>query len=370
MSTIFPQCPSPPDWQLDWDAINSDYSWVRAMANCPQDAFHHAEGNVWIHTGMVCEALAEMPAWRALPDVERSIVFAAALLHDVAKPVCTRHETGRITSRGHSSRGEVMARKILWDMDVPMMMREQVAALIKYHQIPFFLLERSDSQRVLFKVSQSARCDLLSLVAEADARGRVCQDQQKLLDNISLFVEYSRDQDCLIGPRRFPSDHSRFQYFRKEDRDPNYCAYDETACEVVLMSGLPGAGKNYWIAQNLPDWPVISLDDLREELEVDPTENQGPVVSEARERAREYLRRKQSFIWNATNISRQIRSQCIDLFAAYNARVRIVYIDVSQQTLFRQNREREKPVPADVINRLLDRWEVPDLTEAHRIDWG
>ncbi|HZS43588.1 MAG TPA: AAA family ATPase [Blastocatellia bacterium] len=369
MSIIFPQCPSSPEWTLDWESINNEYPWVRAMADCPQDPIHHAEGDVRIHTRMVCESLAEMSAWQMLTEADRSVVFAAALLHDVAKPVCTRHEDGRITSRGHSPRGEVMARSILWSMGVPMVLREQVAALIRFHQIPFFLLERSDSKRVLFKVSQSARCDLLSLVTEADARGRICKDKQRLLDNIALFVDYSREQNCLDRPRQFPSDHSRFLYFRREDRDPDYLAYDDTICEVVLMSGLPGAGKDYWIAENLPDWPVISLDDLREELDIDPAESQGRVVAEARERAREFLRRNQSFIWNATNISRRIRQQCIDLFAAYNARVRIVYVDVPEETLFRQNRERNNPVPADVIRRLLDRWEVPDLTEAHKVEW-
>ncbi len=43
----------------------------------------------------------------------------------------------------------------------------------------------------------------------------------------------------------------------------------------------------------------------------------------AREQARLYLRAGR-FIWNATNISRQIRTQRIDLFADYEA-VRIVH---------------------------------------------
>ena len=51
------------------------------------------------------------------------------------------------------------------------------------------------------------------------------------------------------------------------------------------------------------------------------------MVARARERAREYLRRKQSFIWNGANINRQQREHCISLCAAYNARVRIVYME-------------------------------------------
>lgn len=369
MSEQFSWCPSPPDFHVVWEGIEQEFPCLKQMAGCPQDSLHHAEGDVYIHTQMVVAALASIRKWRALPPLEREIVFVAALLHDVAKPACTRVEDGRITSRGHSKRGAIMARSLLWSRGMPMAAREQVVNLIRHHQIPFFLIDQPNSQRTLFAVSQRTRCDLLALVTEADARGRVCADQQQLLDNISLFVQYAEEQNCLSGPRQFPSDHSRFLYFRKEDRDPDYLAYDDTVCEVVMMSGLPGAGKDYWVVENLPDWPLISLDELRRELKVSPTANQGPVVSQAREMAREYLRRKQSFVWNATNISRQIRELSINLFAAYNARVRIVYVEAPEDRLYAQNRERADAIPAEVIRKLTARWEVPDLTEAHRVDW-
>jgi predicted kinase len=220
----------------------------------------------------------------------------------------------------------------------------------------------------LFTASQTARLDLLALVAEADARGRICGDQQKMLDNTALFTQYSAEQGCLDAPRKFPGDHSRFLYFRKEDRDPEYQAFDDTICEVIVMSGLPGAGKDHWIESNAPDWPVISLDELRREMEISPAENQGPVVARARELARGHLRRKRSFIWNATNISRQLREHCISLCSAYNARVRIVYVEAGAETLAEQNRSRERVVPPEVIDRLLARWEPPDLTEAHQVE--
>ena len=119
----------------------------------------------------------------------------------------------------------------------------------------------------------------------------------------------------------------------------------------------------------MPGRPVISLDALRAEMDVDPTDPQGPVIERARELAREHLRRAEAFVWNGTNLSRQMRERPIDLFAAYNARVRIVYVEVPEPVLRRQNRSRSQPVPDGVIDRLLSRWEVPDLTEAHRVDW-
>ncbi|MGH9761032.1 MAG: AAA family ATPase, partial [Blastocatellia bacterium] len=106
-----------------------------------------------------------------------------------------------------------------------------------------------------------------------------------------------------------------------------------------------------------------------EEMGIAPDEPQGAVVSQARERGREYLRRAESFVWNATNLSRQIREACISLFAAYGARIRIVHVEAPPSKLYERNRERSSVVPEGVIHRLLDRWEVPDLTEAHQVDW-
>ena len=369
MSDLFQWCPAPPDYAVDWRRVEDEFPQLRRLDGCPQDSTHHAEGDVLVHTRMVVEALTELPVWRALPEPERAVVFTAALLHDIAKPDCTRVEDGRITSRGHSKRGAVAARATLWGMDAPFAAREQVAALIRFHQVPFFLIDKPDGRRTLYEVSQTARCDLLALVAESDARGRVCADMQRLLDNVALFRQYAEEHECLDRPRQFPNEHSRFLYFRKEGRDPSYAAFDDTACEVVMMSGLPGAGKDFWVAENLEGRPVISLDALRRGMKVAPTANQGPVVSRAREAAREYLRRKRPFVWNATNVSRQMRELSINLFAAYNARVRIVYVETPESRLFAQNRERETSVPAEVIRKLTERWEVPDLTEAHRVEY-
>ena len=149
---------------------------------------------MWIHTRMVLEAVCALPAFRALPEAERTIVFLACLLHDVSKPECTRIEAdGRISSRGHSRRGSIYAREILWRLGLSFALREAVCALILHHQVPFTLIERSDGERTAISVSQVARCDLLSLVTEADARGRRCADQSRLIDNIALYGDMDAD---------------------------------------------------------------------------------------------------------------------------------------------------------------------------------
>ncbi|WP_067818485.1 AAA family ATPase [Actinomadura kijaniata] len=363
-------CPAPPDWRVPWSEIEAMFSWVRRLEGVGQDAVHHAEGDVLTHTRMACEALAGLPEWRARPADERVRLFATVLMHDIAKPDCTQVDAdGRVTAHGHSRRGDLMVRRVLWEMGAPTAWREHVAALVRHHQVPFWALERPDLQRIAFRVSLLARNDDLVTLAKADVLGRICGDLDEVLENIELYREYCAEQDCLDAPRRFPSDHARFWYFRKPGRDPDYAAYDDTRLTVTVLSGLPGVGKDHWIAAHRPDLPVVSLDRLRAEMGVSPGGDQRPVAAAAYERARELLRARESFVWNATNVSRQLREQCTGLVADYHGRVEIVALEAPPPVLHARNRARPSPVPEAVIDRLVGRWEQPDPTEGHRVDW-
>ncbi len=363
--------PRAPSFEVDWPALDARFDWVRRLKDTPQDAIHHAEGNVWIHTRMVCEALAALPAYRASSERDRRVAFASALLHDVAKPFCTRHEEdGRITTKGHSTKGAVEARKLLWRLGAPFEEREEIAANVRHHQAPFWLLERQDPLRVVAQITHTTRASSLALVAEADARGRICSDQERILLNIDLFREYCHEHGCFDRPFAFPSDHARFLWSNGRLKDPTHAPHEAFRCEVVLMCGFPGSGKDHYVAEHFAGWPVVSLDRLRAEHDVHPDDDQGAIVQKAREEAREHLRAGRSFVWNATNISKQIRAKCIRLFADYDARVRIVYVEVPEAVLHAQNRSRKAVVPDRVLSDMLDRWEVPDRTEAHEVTYA
>jgi predicted kinase len=319
---------------------------------------------------MVCEQMAALPAWQALPVGERAVVLAAALFHDIAKPATTRcDDDGRVTAPGHSRRGELMARSELYRMGVPFAVREAIAGLVRHHQVPFFLIDAPDALRRAIAVAERARGDHLAVLAEADLRGRVCADAAKALDNVALYRLLCDENALTQEPWRFANGTSRYEYFSREGRDPRYAAHEDAAAfEVVLMCGLPGSGKDTWVATHRPGVAVVSLDDLREALDVDPADNQGAVVTAAKEKARALLRARTPFVWNATNVTRQRRAELVSLFADYGARVRLVYVEAPWETLRRQNRERSRRVPEAVIAGMIDRWEVPVASEAHAFE--
>lgn len=355
--------------EADWPALRDRFAWLAAMENCPQDPVHHGEGDVAIHVRLVLEALLA-DGWERWSATEQRLLFWAVLLHDVAKPATTRMDEGRWRAPGHSRKGQLMARGILWRLGAPVAERETICHLVTHHQIPFFLLEREDWRRRLALISWQTRCDLLEALARADAKGRIAPDREALLSRIALFGEAAREEGCRCQPREFANDHARFRFFRDADRYIDAPTHDDRICEIWVTSGMPGSGKSCWVAANAADRPVISLDGIREDLEIGPREPQGPVIAEARERARRQLRACQDFVWDATCITRRTRSAIISLADDYRARIRIIAFETGPDELFRRNRERpmQAQLPEAAIDRMVGKWEMPDLTECHALE--
>ena len=361
-------------WQItenkDWASLKEQFSWVRDMQGVAQDSIHHAEGDVEIHTQMVVQALLNLPEYQLFSEQNQEILFAAALMHDIEKRSTTVIEVdGRITSAGHAKKGEKTVRQILYvDILTPFKVREQIAKLVRYHGLPLWIFEKPNPQKALFEASMEVDTQLLAMLAKADILGRICGDQADLLYKIELFQAFCEEQNVWGQSRVFASDLAKFYYFQKGGESPDYQPFED-GFEVILMSGLPGTGKDTFLKNNYKELKIISLDQIRREHRIEPTDKSGNgrVVQMAKENAREFLRKKQSFVWNATNTSRQMREQLIDLFSSYGAKVKIIYLEVSFQKLMAQNRNREYAVPDNVIHRLIERLEIPTESECHTL---
>lgn len=381
--TLLKLIPGPPDWAIPWAAVEGSClgAFFPQLAQTPQDPAYHGEGDVLTHTKLVCEALAGLEQFRRLDESQRQAVFLAALLHDVGKIPRTRLEGGRWTSPRHAAAGAAMARELLW-LDCGwcgdprrQALRETVCALIRYHSLPPHAVYEEDGPRRLLRAAAGGELlpdfnvELLCLLAKADALGRICGDQAELVEAVDLCGALAEEQGCLAGPRTFPSRHAAFSYFSGRVNQPGYELYDDTWGEVILMCGLPGTGKDTWIASHHPELPVVSLDAVRAELGVSPMGPQKRVADESRSRAKAFLRQKLPFIWNATSITADLRRGLVELFTSYRASVRIVYLETEWQEQLRRNAGRAAVVPESTILRMLDKLTPPERFEAHRVEW-
>lgn len=360
----------------DFSACLAAFPALELAKTTPQDPRYHGEGDVWTHTQMVMEALLALPQYQAADRADQEIVFLAALLHDIAKHSTTVIDpvTGAIGQPGHSRKGAIDARIALWDAGVPFAVREAVCRLIAVHQVPFFALEGSRRGKtpefIVRELSWQVDIPLLAMLAEADMRGRICPDGQRVLDNIALFCELARDERCFGQPRAFADAHTAVSYFRGADVHPDYPLFQEPGSRVIVMSGLPASGKNTWVSRHHPELPVISFDDAREELGLRHGKNEGMVAHLAIDRARELLRRKAPFVWNATHLSELMRKKTLDLLYSYHAQVELVYLEQPRAELLRRNTRRDTSLSNKTLTSMLHRWDLPLPTEAHRVTYA
>lgn len=361
--------------------INDVISEFADQMKCtPQSDRWHKEGDVLAHTEMVVDALYSLPEFSELPDDHKIILSCAAWLHDIGKIKQTRIVEGEIKAPHHATVGSRMAREALWLKGLcgereKMLLREAIALLIRYHSFPPHAIEMAEARIKLHSITLNGliasdfSMKLLCMLSHADMLGHICEDKEEMLDNISLCEELAKEEHCFDKPFQFPSSYVRRKFLGRKDICKDQLLYDDTWGTVYLMSGLPGTGKDTWIRRNLPDMPMISLDEIRREHKISPTKNQGFVANFAKEQAKEYLRKHQSFVWNATNITQTMRQQLVALFESYKANVHIVYLETDWQTLLERNASREDSVPQSAIDTMLGKLELPEIHEAAKVDW-
>ncbi|MBC7818831.1 MAG: AAA family ATPase, partial [Planctomycetaceae bacterium] len=313
--------------------------------------------------------LQQIDEWHALDRSQQLQLLFTGLFHDAGKPATTLidPETGRTRSPKHAAVGAAIARRVLRDLGCDLNMREAICALVTFHGRPPFLLEKTNPEMEVIRLSWLVSNRFLYLFALADTRGRDTKEMTRPEDNLHLWKLVSEEQACFDKPFPFANDHARFLFFRQQLSYPLHAPHEDFRCTLTLMSGLPGAGKDTWLSRHRADLPIVSLDEIRGDLDVTATDDQGTVVQTAREQCREHLRTGRNFAFNATNISSQLRKRWIELASDYNARIEIVYVEPPVATILAQNRRRMNPVPEKVILSLLDRLEPPTIAECHEL---
>ena len=318
--------PIAPDYVIDWKKIEFSLMspFYEKMKKTQQNPEFHAEGDVWKHTKMVCECLVNDSEFRSLQRRQQQELFLASVLHDVGKIYTTKLENGSWTSPYHSIRGANVVRDLLWreyglcGTHEFQVFRETICLLVRYHMTPSHILESERSEQKLIKIASNGELipdfdlNMLLILSAADNNGRLFAGKKQREEDILLVRELADELEYLNAPRKFSDSFTEFAYLSGKQKYPDSQLFNDTEFEAVIICGLPGTGKDTFIQNNYPDYFVVSLDDIRSEFGISPLGNQKEVVRIANERAAKLMRKKQSFVWNATSVTPDIAFQTKD----------------------------------------------------------
>jgi len=348
---------------------------IQSMFHCIQEKKYHEEEDVWTHTQMCLINLLESQNYMELTKEQQKILFIATLLHDSGKPITTKTEGSIISSKGHSVKGARLAREsiINWNncgfTNIPFEAREQICNLILLHMLPIYLLEKADPVFSASSSSMVIQNKLLAILSIADTEGRICSvtDKKTAKERIELFVAFCEENKCYESKFPFVSDMSRFRYFFEHKGHPNYDYFEPICGEAIVMCGLQASGKDYVIRNNYQDRKIISLDQTRIDMDLDFGDDEDAVVKSAKEKCRECMRNKVNFVFNATNLIKDVRSKWIRLFRQYKYSITIHYKERPLTTILEANKNREHKVPESVILEKVKKIDVPTLMECHKL---
>lgn len=137
---------------------------------------------------------------------------------------------------------------------------------------------------------------------------------------------------------------------------------------MILLIGLPGSGKSTWAerySKNRKHTVSISSDKIREELYGDEATqgDNNKIFSLVRERAEEALKDCKDVIIDATNMTIKDRSAYFDIAKTYEATVIGILFDIPVEECKRRNSKRDRVVPDFVYDKMMKRYEQPQLSE-------
>lgn len=167
--------------QLAWNLglFENTFPEFQYMPHTLQHQKHHPEGNVWTHTLLCVDAMAELLKDSNLDDDQRFTLFLAILCHDLGKPEVTWYDGQSPNwvahAKNHEEAGLKPTKTFLEKLNISNNIVEKVLKIVEYHLQPILLYKQNAGigavRRLARKLYPVTLSELL-IVAKADQAGR------------------------------------------------------------------------------------------------------------------------------------------------------------------------------------------------------
>ena len=179
---------------------------LKDLIGVQQNAKHHAEGDVWVHTMMVLDECA-----KRRNNVQNPLGFMlSAVCHDMGKAKCTEIVNGEIHSYNHEIEGLPIAENFIGRLTDDKKLKKYVLNMVEFHMKPNTLAAMGSAVKKTNKMFDQAvePLDLIHL-AVADSLGKIApreyyETEPFLMERLALFEEqmkkpYVKGEDLIAA---------------------------------------------------------------------------------------------------------------------------------------------------------------------------
>lgn len=221
--------------------MNQLHDWfpeVEALANTPQGAAHHPEGDVYKHTMMVLDEAAKVKNETSNPRY----FMVAALCHDFGKPLVTEYneEKGKIQSLGHDEAGVEPAKAFIKRVYNENDMTKYVKNMVELHMKSTALTNNNSSKKSFFKMYDTSvnpkdlimlsKCDHLGRSVE----GKTFDDREKVLNERLAQFEDAMSKPHVTGGDLIAKGYSPGPKFKEMLDYAHKCRLAEVDKDTVM----------------------------------------------------------------------------------------------------------------------------------------
>lgn len=176
----------------DYGLLKSEFKEVYDLKGVIQGKRWHPEGDVYIHTLMVIDAMR-----KNMPDVSEKkqiVLMLAALCHDFGKARYTKiSESGVISSIGHEEGGIKPTMEFIERFTNDKGIINEVSRLVRHHIDPVVFYAQNSKRSAISRLSKKVNFVDLLHVAKADQLGRTTPEA--LRSDVPFFDFYLNNLD-------------------------------------------------------------------------------------------------------------------------------------------------------------------------------
>ena len=344
---------------------------ISALEKCQQSVKWHKEGNALIHTKNVVKSMfKKIKAYPEMSPNHACILIGAALFHDLGKATTTEFKKNDWHSYGHEVESEKILRKLLWDENFNT--REILCALVAMHMEPLFYNPGNWFKKMMYAEARLSNIDPdfsvrdLIILKWADTDGSTPSEEGKNDKDLQYL-------DTLIENSFFCNNILK-QYNNSESAVKSFVTRESSKKNItcIVMIGLPGAGKNYWIDNYLPKaykgktYGCVSRDDIRvklgmcgiDEKYLGTSQEEEAVTRVFNTEIKNCAEQYDIVVINNINLRRKYRDSYKEILnKSFN--VEWIYVYIEAPDLATNATRRDGQIPANQFPQMIRKFEWP-----------